>query len=135
MHASPSKNASHTWKAIERLKSVIAVGACFLVGDGAVIDIWKDPWLPWLPNFVPQPKDESSMDRFIVSCLINQDSRSWNTSMLFNEDFVAAIKRISIPLQPRPDRLVWIVDPKGNFSVQSVYKTCHTPSIVVNSGI
>ena len=137
MHDSPSKNAFHTWKAIEKLKNIIAMGACFIVGDGAVIDIWKDPWMSWLPNFVPQPKDESSMDRFVVSCLINQESRSWNSSMLehlFTEESVMAIKRIPIPLRPRPDRLVWIADPKGNFSVQSVYKTCHTPT-VVNSGI
>uniref|UniRef100_A0A2N9I0Z5 Reverse transcriptase domain-containing protein n=1 Tax=Fagus sylvatica TaxID=28930 RepID=A0A2N9I0Z5_FAGSY len=37
------KNASQTWKAIERLKKTVECGACFLVGDGAVIDIWKDP--------------------------------------------------------------------------------------------
>ncbi len=43
MNATPIKNASQTWKAIERLKCVIAKGACFLVGDGAMIDIWKDP--------------------------------------------------------------------------------------------
>ena len=50
------KNASQTWKAIERLKKTVECGACFLVGDGAVIDIWKDPWVPWLPNFKPSPK-------------------------------------------------------------------------------
>ena len=71
MHATPIKNASQTWKAIKRLKRVIAKGVCFLVGDGAVIDIWKDPWVPWLPNFVPQPKEESTMVSFVVSCLID----------------------------------------------------------------
>ncbi len=33
----PFKNASQTWKAIERLKVLVAKGACFLVGDGAVL--------------------------------------------------------------------------------------------------
>uniref|UniRef100_A0A2N9H0H1 aminobutyraldehyde dehydrogenase n=1 Tax=Fagus sylvatica TaxID=28930 RepID=A0A2N9H0H1_FAGSY len=31
--------------------------------DGAVIDIWKDSWVPWLPNFLPQPKYETINER------------------------------------------------------------------------
>uniref|UniRef100_A0A2N9I5P8 Reverse transcriptase domain-containing protein n=1 Tax=Fagus sylvatica TaxID=28930 RepID=A0A2N9I5P8_FAGSY len=131
-------NASQTWKAIERLKCVIAKGACFLVGDGAMIDIWKDPWVPWLPNFVPQPKEESTMVSFVVSCLIDQNTRTWNNNILeqfFNEESVAAIKQIIIPFTPRPDRLVWISDSKGIFSVKSVFKTCQAPIDVANTGI
>jgi hypothetical protein len=33
----PLKYASHTWKAIERLKWLISKGACFLVGNGKSI--------------------------------------------------------------------------------------------------
>ena len=40
LRSDPVKSASQTWKAIERLKSLVASGACFLVGDGATIDIW-----------------------------------------------------------------------------------------------
>jgi hypothetical protein len=43
------QSASQTWKAIDKMKNLIALGACFLIGDGARIDIWKDPWVPWLP--------------------------------------------------------------------------------------
>lgn len=138
MHATPIKNASQTWKAIERLKCVIAKGACFLVGDGEIIDIWKDPWVPWLPNFVPQPKEESTMVSFEVSCLIDQNTRTWNNNtleQLFNEESVAAIKQIIIPFTPRPDRLVWISDSKGIFSVKSVFKTCQALIDVANTGI
>lgn len=46
LHRDPPKNASSTWKAIERLKSLIIKGAYYIVEDGAVIDIWKDPWVP-----------------------------------------------------------------------------------------
>ena len=66
------KNASQSWKAIERMKTFISNGAYFLVGDGALIDIWKDPWVPWLSNFTPSPKDSSTATRpLVVSCLIN----------------------------------------------------------------
>ena len=61
MHKDPLKNALKTWKAIEGLKSLIMKMACFIVGDGAVIDIWKDSWVPWLPNVLPQPSMRPSM--------------------------------------------------------------------------
>jgi hypothetical protein len=124
MHRDPPKNASKTWKAIEGLKSLIMKGACFIVGDGAVIDIWKDPWVPWLPNFLPQPKYETINERLVVFCFINQSIRTWNVyklKELFDEVFVEAITKIKIPYSPRPDRLVWILDPKGRFSVKLAF--------------
>ena len=124
MHRDPPKNASKTWKAIEGLKSLIMKGACFIVGDGAVIDIWKDPWVPWLPNFFPQPKYETINERLVVSCLINQSTRTWNVyklKELFDEVSVKTITKIQIPYSPRPYRLVWILDPKGRFSVKSAF--------------
>jgi hypothetical protein len=54
---------------------------------------------------------------------------SWNVSLLqehFDEDSVTAICRIHLPLRPSPDKLCWIADPKGVFSVKSVYKSNHS---------
>jgi hypothetical protein len=45
LSCAPVKNALHTWRAIEKLKTLVAKGACFLVGDGVIIDIWTDPWV------------------------------------------------------------------------------------------
>jgi hypothetical protein len=58
LHKEPRKYASRSWKAIERMKPLIYKVACFLVGDGMSIDIWREPWVSWLPNFKPTPKDE-----------------------------------------------------------------------------
>ena len=30
----PLKYASHSWKAIEKMRNIVSKGACFLVGDG-----------------------------------------------------------------------------------------------------
>lgn len=93
LSSEPVKYASQTWKAIERLKTLISKGVCFLVGDGAIIDIWKDPWDPWLQNFVPRPKSEIVNERLVVACLINQVSRSWNISKL-EELFALSLLRL-----------------------------------------
>ena len=131
MHRDPPKNASKTWKAIEGLKSLIMKGACFIVGDGAVIDIWKDPWVPWLPNFLPLPKDDSMNEAFVVACLINQSSRAWNVARLnelFDDISMEAIIKITLPSSPRPNKLIWILDPKGKFLVKSAFQ-CSLPSL------
>jgi hypothetical protein len=43
-----------------------------LVGNGASIDIWKYPWIPWIPCFLPKPKLESERESLVVACLIDQ---------------------------------------------------------------
>ena len=53
------------------------------------------------------------------------NTKSWSNRILhdlFNAESVEAIKKIIIPLNPRLDKMVWILDPKGTFSVKSVIK-------------
>ena len=38
LSSDPIKNASATWKAIERLKPNISKGACFIIGNGVDVD-------------------------------------------------------------------------------------------------
>jgi len=55
----PPKLASPIWKAIEKAKSVVKKGAYFLIKDGEFVDMWLDPWVPWIQNFIPSPRDET----------------------------------------------------------------------------
>ena len=43
LHKPPPKSTSPIWRAIEGAKSIIVKGACYLMGDGASVDIWQDP--------------------------------------------------------------------------------------------
>ena len=54
---------------------------------------------------------------------------------LFTDESINVIKRISIPLRPMPDQLVWIIDPKGSFTVKSALKTHqgHADSVLPGS--
>ena len=124
----PIKYASMTWKAIERMKPLIRKGACYLVGDGSSIDVWKEPWVPWLVDYIPKPKNDSNLQPLKVQYFIDPINRTWNLNKLheiFEPRSVEAIQRIIIPAIPRKDRLVWILDPKGKFSVKSTMNISH----------
>ena len=56
----------------------------------------------------------------LVKNLINFETSSWRFEVLdelFDVESRDAISKIAIPLFPRPDKLTWIADPKGIFSV------------------
>ena len=40
------KSTSPVWKAIEAVKKFIIKGACYLIRDGASINVWLDLWVP-----------------------------------------------------------------------------------------
>jgi hypothetical protein len=57
--ARPAKAASFTWRGLESVRHILAKGAFMLVGSGQNILVWRDPWIPDLNNFLPQPRDTS----------------------------------------------------------------------------
>ena len=90
------------------------------------INVWQDPWVPWLVNYKPKPKDDTiQQNPLMVSSLINHTTHEWEVSKLeelFDLESVEAIKRITLPLQTKLDKLMWTKEPKGNFTVKSMYK-------------
>lgn len=58
LSAEPRKAGSPTWRAIEATKKLVVKGACFMLGDGMSINVWTDPWVPWIDNFKPYPRVE-----------------------------------------------------------------------------
>ena len=128
----PPRSASPIWKAIEQAKSIIVKGACYLIGDGSSIDVWQDPWVPWYHGFIPKPRDENSTQLSIkVSHLIDHDLHCWKASIinnLFNSTSAKAILSISIPSRHTPDKLIWVLDSKGLFSVKSAHQVLNPPT-------
>ena len=82
--------------------------------------------MPWVQNFIPSPKVESLVQSPMkVAHLINHELHTWKTSLvldIFNPSLAHAILSIPLPSRPRPDKLIWILEFKGCFSVKSAYK-------------
>ncbi|KAL0012539.1 hypothetical protein SO802_007647 [Lithocarpus litseifolius] len=95
------------------------------LGDGRTIDVWTDPWVPWLEGFKPQPKVSTYTQNPLKAFqLIDQHSNFWNSNMiadLFSADSARAILAIPIPYNSKQDKLIWVLDSKGMFSVKSIY--------------
>ena len=56
LRSEAARHASPIWKAIEKAREVVWKGACFIIGDGESVDVWLDPWVPWINGFIPEPK-------------------------------------------------------------------------------
>jgi len=87
--------------------------------------VWSDPWMPEIVNFIPQPRLEECRKLSIkASELIDSISKSWISDLvkeLFAPTNARAILNIPIPMSPKQDKLVWLPDSKGRFSVKSIH--------------
>ena len=52
------KKASYTWKSILDGCDLLAKGMKFIVGDGTLVNMWTDPWIPDHPPRPPNPRGE-----------------------------------------------------------------------------
>ena len=73
---------SYAWRSILKARKVILLGAQWRIGDGSLVKIFKDSWLPGAqsgrvlsPVFILS--EEATMDQ-----LIDRDSRWWNSALL-----------------------------------------------------
>ena len=103
LRAEPRKSASPTWRAIEK-------GACFLLGDGKSINVWDDPWVPWIKGFRPKPRIDDFLQLLIKAHhLLDHTSKAWDGDIMieiFSSKAAQAILTIPIPNTPRQDRLI-----------------------------
>ena len=130
LYSDPPNRASPIWKAIEQAKKVIIKGACYTIGNGTSINVWKDPWVPWIEGFIPTPKVEEYAQLLVsASQLIDTNLHCWKHHLvkeLFDPPSARAILSIPIPSNPFPDKLIWLPDTKGRFLVKSAYYTSRT---------
>ena len=105
LRAKPIKSAFPTWRAIERAKKLIEKGACYLLGDDKSINVWVDPWVPWIEGFKLKPRIEEYNHLPIKAHhLFDRSTKSWGKSMvkeIFAPDDAQSILTIPIPLSPR----------------------------------
>uniref|UniRef100_A0A2N9G7C7 Reverse transcriptase domain-containing protein n=1 Tax=Fagus sylvatica TaxID=28930 RepID=A0A2N9G7C7_FAGSY len=126
LNSPPARSASFAWRGIERAKSLLARGACKLVGSGDSILVWSEPWVPGLTDFIPLPKASlEEIPCLAVSQLMNQAKTDWNMdtlTSLFDSDTIQAIQNIPRWRINQMDKWIWMKTTNGEFSVKSAFK-------------
>ena len=124
MEASNARLGSYAWKSILIGRDVIQRGSRWRVGNGEKINIWKHRWLPRkLPPHLPIcPIDD--FEHSLVSCLIDPNTRQWQTEVdgLFVEEDAEMIKKIPLSQMATEDVLYWPFSSNGDYSCKSGYR-------------
>ena len=115
---------SYTWKSIFKGLEVVKKGSRWRVGNGRLIHIWEDKWLPTSTTYKvispPRPFDDFPM----VSALIDADTKRWKVDTLkslFLPFEVETILNIPLSYSLPEDKIIWVGNRRGEFSVKSAY--------------
>ena len=125
LEAKESSSASYAWKSILKGRDVIQKGATWRVGDGKMIKIWGDNWLPSLSSAKITTPVLFGQENSSVEVLINPVTRSWRTEVIehvFSTQEAETIKGIPLSSTSQKDVLVWPFTPSGTYSVKSGYR-------------
>ncbi|XP_043814106.1 uncharacterized protein LOC122724009 [Manihot esculenta] len=104
-------------------QQLLVRGTRWRVGDGRSIFVKNNPWLPSDSNFVPN--DPMFIDDAMhVSDLFVPGELRWDLEKvlnIFSMDDVRSILAIPLPLNPRPDKLIWHFEKRGFYTVKTAY--------------
>ncbi|XP_060969747.1 uncharacterized mitochondrial protein AtMg00310-like [Cannabis sativa] len=121
---------SATWKGILHAREIIRNGSITLVGSGADVDIWEQPWIPWLnyEEFSCLMREVRVRSRLLSSVAdISSPNGDWNRQRvleIFGNDIGSRICEIQrLPIL-NSDMLIWKHSGDGEFSVKGALNVC-----------
>ncbi|KAL0303569.1 UNVERIFIED_CONTAM: hypothetical protein Sradi_6225000 [Sesamum radiatum] len=94
------------------------------IGDGSLVNIWYDQWLPRPPTFKIIFRPRTLPRDSYVAALLNDD-HSWNQDRVMCEfETLDADYRLQIKTTaaPNSDRLIWHFGKQGLFSIRGAYE-------------
>ncbi|KAG8380670.1 hypothetical protein BUALT_Bualt06G0040000 [Buddleja alternifolia] len=119
------RTSSKIWKSVMDCTSSLAKGFCFTLSADYHLKTWEDPWLPFIPGFIPSSSHLAEVDiarSYSTRFFINQDTREWDFEKLhefFPHNMVSKILKIRIPTSLEPRRILWVPSKSGKFTVST----------------
>lgn len=114
---------SSIWPGLKTCYHMVTDNVAWQLGDGSSINFWRDPWLPEpVLNILQVP---SNMHGFFQSkiCDFIKDA-VWSLPPELSSafpDLAALINKVTIPLAPDQDRLVWRHSDSGILSSKGAF--------------
>ena len=117
-------NPSYAWRSIHKSFKVLKQGTRWKVGNGKMIHIWDDKWLPTPTTYkaISPPKDFGDFP--MVSALTDVETRRWRKDRLdsiFLPFEVETILSIPISYHLPEDSIIRVGNNKCIFSMKSAY--------------
>lgn len=117
-------NPSYVWRSIMEAQILIKRGARWRVGDGRMIYITGQPWLPSLHNPYITTQHDALIDTTVHS-LMCTNSTEWDCDViedLFNVHDKQLIYNIQLAKNCSTDTWFWAHELNGIYTVKSAYK-------------
>ena len=115
---------SFAWRSIYGVRDLLENGLIWRVGNGKMIKIWGDCWIPIPSTFRIQSPPKVLSPHSKVNELLDNELMRWHRDKLetiFSAEEIAAISSIPISLTDQPDTQIWRCTNSGIFSVKSAY--------------
>ncbi|GAU24016.1 hypothetical protein TSUD_328180 [Trifolium subterraneum] len=117
-------NPSYAWRGIWKARKILMNGCRWSIGNGANIKVMSEPWLRDKEEaWIPSPQAHSVYD-ITVKDLMNTHEKTWNKEKIESLfPLHVAIRIINTPLCDMivEDKLIWIDNVHGHYSVKSGY--------------
>lgn len=117
-------NPSYAWRSIFNGLEVIRKGTRWRVVNGRLIHIWDDKWQPTPTTYKVISPPRMLGDYPMVSALIDPDTRRWKAGLmraLFLPFEASIILNIPLSHNLPEDKVIWVSNKKGDFTVKSAY--------------
>jgi hypothetical protein len=124
LEAKIGRKPSYAWRSIWNSKKLLQEGLVWRVGDGSMIRIWEDPWLPEPRPYPPRLPINILDNQAKVSKLLDLDTNWWNTELvkeIFNEEEARMICNMRVSSRSGKDSLAWKYTKNGLYSMRSGY--------------
>ena len=128
LNAKLGNSPSYSWRSIHSSIEVIRRGIQWRVGNGKLIHIWDDKWLPTPSTykFISPPNNTPQFP--MVSSLIDPMTLWWRMNLIratflpFEPD---TILKIPLSHDLSEDKIIWLGNSRGVFTVKSAYHIAH----------
>lgn len=103
------KKASYGWKSILHGRDLITKGLRYIIGDGSLVNMWEDPWIPDHPPRAPRPRRDITAG-IKVNQFFDRDRKQWDIQKLRDEvveEDIEKILEIRISPTAQQDLLGW----------------------------
>ncbi|KAH6788014.1 hypothetical protein C2S52_007566 [Perilla frutescens var. hirtella] len=123
-NATQGFNPSYIWRSILYGKEILERGISWAVGNGHLINLSKDAWIPGHHFFRPDPIILDAYNINKVRDLLEDSGNNWNQELVrsvYPNEVSNVILSIPLSLTERADLIAWNHTKNDNYSVRSGY--------------